>query len=158
MRKGIQYFIYFLGKEAFKVSKIREFYDKYNELILYIFFGFLTFLTDTVVFGILSLLINLDKSEIVLHVCSIFSALTAITFAYITNRKYVFKSKRYGKKAVLKELTEFFGARAFTMIIAEVLMQVMVFDMGIMEILSKIVVNIIVIILNYVFSKVFIFK
>ena len=140
------------------MNKVNDNYLKYRELFLYVIFGILTFLTDFSVFWILSLFIDLNKSEIVLHVCSVFATVIAITFAYITNRKIVFKSNNLGKRAFLIEMTGFFAARFFTMILAEILLQVMVFNFFVEEVISKIFVNVIVVVFNYIFSKLFIFS
>lgn len=140
------------------MNKFTNIYQKNKEIFLYIIFGFLTFLTDTSVFWLLGLFIELNRSVVALHLCSVFATLVAITFAYITNRKIVFNSNNRGKKAVLKEIAMFFSARIFTMLLAEIFLQIFVFNFLIEEVVSKITVNIIVIILNYIFSKLFIFK
>lgn len=140
------------------MNKANDNYPKYREFILYLIFGFLTFLLDFSVFWILSLFIDLSQSEIILHVCSVFATAIAITFAYITNRKIVFKSNNHERKAFLNEMVEFFVARIFTMLLAEILLQIMVFNFFIEEVISKVFVNVIVIVLNYIFSKLFIFN
>lgn len=140
------------------MRKLRDIYNKQKEFVLYVFFGFLTFITDAGVFWALGLFIDLNKSDIVLHSCSVFATVIAIIFAYITNRKIVFKSNNRDRKAFLKEMTEFFMARIFTMLLAEIILQLLVFSFSVEEVLAKIIVNIIVIALNFIFSKLFIFK
>ena len=107
---------------------------KHKEFILYVFFGFFTFLIDAGVFFIISCFAELNKNAVLLHASSIFSTLLAITFAYITNRKYVFNSRVCGFKGILK-----------------------VIHMGFTESLMKVLINVIVITLNYVLSKFWIF-
>lgn len=133
------------------------FYHKYKEFILYVFFGFFTFLIDVGVFFIISCFAELNKNAVLLHASSIFSTLFAVTFAYITNRKYVFNSRVYGFNGILKEMLEFYSARLFTLVISELLLDITVIHMGFTESLMKILINVIVITLNYILSKFWIF-
>ncbi len=158
-RKMVQYTIVIVQrKDILLMNKFTNVYQKDKEIFLYIIFGFLTFLTDTLVFWLLDLFIELNHSVVALHLSSVFATLVAITFAYITNRKIVFNSNNRGKKAVLTEIAMFFSARIFTMLLAEIFLQILVFNFLIKEVVSKITVNVIVIVLNYIFSKLFIFK
>ncbi len=140
------------------VVYIKSFYLKYQEMILYVVFGIGTFLVDTGVFWILGSIFSLDNNPVLMHTCSVFATTLAIIFAYVTNRKYVFKSETSGFKNVLKEVTEFFAARIFTLIMAELMLQYGVTRFRFDSRIVKIFVNVIVIILNYIFSKLWIFK
>ena len=129
--------------------------NQYREIILYCIFGFLTFLVDTGLFLFFSFLFDLEENLWLMHICNIVAMLAAITFAYITNRKYVFENKGKSRK---KEMTEFYGARLFTLILSELLLQLTVGYWVFSVRWMKILINIIVIVLNYVFSKFWIFK
>ena len=133
-------------------------WNRYRELILYCVFGGLTFLVDTGLFFVFSLFLPLDHNAYLMHGCSVLSTLSAITFAYITNRKFVFESKVHGAKAVLLEMGSFYLARVFTMVLAEILLQITVVNAGFPARWMKLLVNVIVIALNYIFSKLWIFK
>ena len=137
---------------------MKELWKRYREAILYIFFGGCTFLVDTGMFFLFSCLIDLSSGTLVLHTFSILSTVIAIIFAYVTNRTFVFESKAVGIKAVSLEMFRFFSARFFTLVLAEVLMEITVIHYGLSERLMKLVVNVIVILLNYFFSKFWIFK
>lgn len=137
---------------------MKNFLDKHKEFILYSIFGCGTFVIDVGTFFLLSALFDLGSNSALLHICSIVSTLLAVTFAYITNRKYVFKSPVHNAAGVLKEMLDFYAARIFTMIIAEVFLEITVIHMGYEEWLMKLTVNIIVILLNYIFSKFWIFR
>ena len=155
---------------------MKRLWNRYREFILYCVFGGMTFLVDTGVFylfvhhtSVFHLQyspaiqrffapIHIEPYSFILHACSIISTLTAITFAYVTNRKFVFQSKSFGCKNILKEMGSFYAARIFTLVLAEVLMQITDVHMGFDELLMKFSVNIIVIALNYIFSKVWIFR
>jgi len=137
---------------------MKQLWNKYQELIFYIFFGGCTFLVDTGVFFFFSGLFDLSENAVLLHVCSVSATLIAIVFAYITNRSFVFQSKASGFKNILNEMFRFFSARFFTLVLAEVLMEITVMQLSFSERLMKLVVNIIVIALNYIFSKCWIFR
>ena len=141
-----------------KKNLIKLLCGKYEEFALYCLFGCLTFIIDTGTFFVLSRIFELENSSIFLHVCSIFSTLLAVTFAYITNRKYVFKSKVNDVKGILKELFAFYFARMVTLVFAEGFLEITVILLGFYDWLMKLTVNIIVIILNYIFSKFWIFN
>lgn len=135
-----------------------QLWNRYCELILYCVFGGLTFLVDTGLFFVFSLFLPLDHNAYLMHGCSVISTLAAITFAYITNRKFVFQSKVHGLSAILIEMGSFYLARVVTMILAEVLLQITVIGAGLPARWMKLLVNLIVIALNYIFSKLWIFK
>ena len=81
----------------------------------------------------------------------------AILFAYITNRKWVFESFAVTRRQKLKEMAKFFLSRGFTLVIDFAGLFLMHKVFGVNEIISKIVVSIVVIVLNFVFSKLIIF-
>lgn len=139
-------------------ERVKRFYGDHREVLLYLLFGILTFLVDNGTFFVLHLIFDLNQSAILLHACSVCSTLAAITFAYITNRKFVFRSTVTGTHGVLKEAAEFYFARCLGMLIAEVLLQISVVKMEFSAPWMKIAVNVVVIILNYLFSKLWIFR
>lgn len=79
----------------------------------------------------------------------------SVLFAYITNRIWVFESK---SPEILKEMSLFFGGRIFSGVVDTVLMYLFIDVLVIGDFISKIVVQVIVIILNYIFSKLIVFK
>ncbi len=90
-----------------------------------------------------------------LQIANIISWIFAVSFAYITNRIFVFKSKT---KNIFKEISSFFASRFLTLIIDMSFMALMVNLMSMNDKLSKIIVQFIVLILNYLFSKLFVFR
>ncbi len=129
--------------------------SQHRELLLYCIFGILTFLVDTGLFLLCSFLFDLGENLWLMHSCNIAATLVAITFAYITNRKYVFESKN---QSIGKEMTEFYGARILTLLLSEILLQITVGEWDFSVRWMKLIVNVIVIVLNYRFSKFWIFK
>ena len=89
---------------------------------------------------------------------NIIAWILSVLFAFITNKIYVFNSKNYSFSIVLRELIDFTVARGATGILDLGLMYLFVSVIGIEDMISKIVINIIVIILNYILSKLYVFK
>ena len=127
-------------------------YNKYKEGLLYLFFGGCSTLINILTFFICRQL------ELSIFVSNIIAWTTAVIFAFITNKLIVFDSKNMDKKVVMKETIGFFIARVISLGIDMGIIHLMIDVMKIHEIISKIVSNIVVIIVNYIFSKMFIFK
>ncbi|WP_250278077.1 GtrA family protein [[Clostridium] colinum] len=122
-----------------------------KEILLYLIFGVLTTLVDTVVFYVSNYKLNIHY---VLSTC--LAWLLAVLFAYITNKLFVFSYKN--SQNILKEMFYFFSLRFVSLLLSIVFMVIMVDILNIQELLSKILVNVFVVIANYFFSKIFIFK
>ena len=75
----------------------------------------------------------------------------SVLFAYVTNRKYVFDSKN---NQIIKEAISFFGSRLATGIMDMVLMWFLVNFNIVNDVVAKVVVNVIVVILNFIFAKI----
>ena len=87
--------------------------------------------------------------------CNLISWLLALIFAFFTNRSFVFKSTN---KNILKEAYSFTQSRIVTLLIDMFLMFICVTVFGFNDKIVKLVVQVIVIVLNYIFSKMFVFK
>ena len=123
-----------------------------REVILYLIFGVLTTLVDFIVFYISNNLLNIHY---IVSTC--LAWIFAVLFAYITNKIFVFSAIE-NKHNIFKEIFYFFTLRLASLILSIIFMVIMVDLLNISEILSKILVNVFVVISNYFFSKVFIFK
>lgn len=128
-------------------------YKKYREIINYLIFGVLTTIISIVSYYILGLILNLENNIIFILV-NILSWLIAVTFAYITNKIYVFKSS--GKHFL--EFIKFIISRILTLLIEVLGMYILVKVLYFDNMISKIFMQIIVIVLNYIFSKIMVFK
>lgn len=135
------------------MKKIKELYIKYKEVINYLFFGGCTFLVSIISFYLFNKVLNLNE-----HVANVLSWILAVSFAYITNRKYVFESKTSDKKGLLKEIGSFVSARLLTLVMEEIILVVGVNLLHIDSMIVKVLAQIIVIVSNYFLSKLFIFK
>lgn len=134
------------------MNKIRALYEKYKEIILYIVFGGLT----TVINYIIYFLMTVVGTNI--YISNIVAWIGAVLFAYLTNRKMVFNSQAKDKKAVIKEAAAFYGARVFSFIVETVLLYAAVSLMSMDKYIAKLILQVIVIVLNYILSKFMIFK
>lgn len=131
---------------------IKELIKKYKEIIMYLIFGVLTTLVNIVSFYIM------DKCNINLYVNNTIAWILSVLFAYITNKLFVFESKSLEPKIVIKEGLSFFGFRLISYFMDMLCIFIMVDIFSINKMISKIVGNVIVIIANYIFSKLFIFR
>lgn len=130
-------------------KKIKEIYFKNKEIINYVIVGGLTTLVSIGSYWAFRFII---KNYIIL---SIISWILAVLFAYVTNRIFVFESK---SKNIIEEATKFFGSRLATLGVEVTLMMLFVSVLKINDMVSKIILQIVVLVLNYVLSKLFVFK
>lgn len=146
---------------------MKKLINKYKELILYVIFGGVTTLVNLITLKAFNMILG-DKRYLVSNVIA---WLVSVIFAYVTNKLFVFESKSWKMNVVGKEVFSFFSARVFSLLIEEAGLYLLV-DLanlgdktvnvfgvvigGIM--ISKIILAVVVVILNYVFSKLVIFK
>lgn len=126
-------------------------YKKYEEIINYLFMGGCTTIVSIGTYAICTSLFNIHY-----QVSNVISWVFAVAFAFITNKLFVFKVK--DNNNLLHEIYQFVKFRILSLIIDMLCMYVLVDLFSINDIISKILVQIIVVVLNYVFSKLFIFK
>lgn len=126
---------------------------KQKEVILYLVFGVLTTLINIVTFYIMN-----DVFHVYYMTSNVIAWITSVLFAFITNKLFVFESRNKTKKENTYELVSFFGFRLLSLGIDMLCMYVLISLIHVNDLISKIIVNVIVVVLNYVFSKVIIFK
>ncbi|MBO5859389.1 MAG: GtrA family protein [Clostridia bacterium] len=157
---------------------IDKFFTK--EIISYIFFGVLTTAVNLFTFfvfkklfisigwdGVLNTLLTSAGWEKALEFLSdgsdyldanTIAWVAGVLFAFFTNKLFVFESKSWRPAVAGKEFASFVGARIFSFVVESVMMFLMVTVLSWSELVSKIIVGVVVIVMNYVFSKLFIFK
>ena len=139
--------------------KVKELYLKYKEVINYLIFGVLATVVNLSVKYLLLFTILDATDAFELQVAVIISWIAACLFAYFTNRIIVFKSK---SKEILKEVISFFTARIVTlgmeMLIMFIFVTALSLNSNLWVAIWSIVAQAVVIISNYVFSKLIIFK
>lgn len=123
-----------------------------NEVILYIVFGILTTVVNLGTFYIMNSLLLWDE-----NVSNIIAIVLAVLFAYITNKDLVFHSEARKIKERLIQFFKFMLGRAFTMVV-EFFGCLVLFQTSIPNIVSKCLVTVVVIVLNFFISKFFAFK
>lgn len=136
------------------MGKINEVIKKVltKEVILYIIFGIFTTIVNFASFYIMFEICGWEK-----NLSNFISILLSVIFAYIMNKDLVFHSKAEGLKEKLKEFLKFIAGRAFTMII-ELVGGFILFQTIIPEMISKIIITVVIVILNFFISKFFAFK
>lgn len=124
---------------------------KYEEIFWYLVMGVLTTLVNLLTYALFRSLLDYRINTVIAWIVS-------VSFAYITNKKWVFKSKQLNRQALFKEIYDFFKYRLVTLLLELLMMYVLVSLLTVNDMVSKIIANIIVIIANYLFSKVLVFK
>lgn len=131
-------------------KKLFDLYKKYKEIINYLIFGGLTTVISIVTYAAFAKVFHIDYL-----ISNIISWIIAVLFAYITNKIFVFESK---SKKNIKEITSFFFFRIISLVIEMVILYIFVDMLHIDDLVTKIIAQVIVIVSNYVFSKVFVFN
>ena len=135
-----------------KLKKIWRFLTA-PEMLLYILFGILTTVVNILSFGLLR-----DVLQWQLLTANTLAWVLSVAFAFLTNKVFVFRSKSFAAKLVLRELVSFVGARLFSLAVDTAGMWLLVDVLTWNDWRAKVLMNVSVIVLNYVFSKLFIFK
>lgn len=121
-----------------------------KEIVLYVIFGILTTLVNIVAYFLFSKLLGINYL-----ISNILAWFFSVLFAYVTNRIYVFESKNAN---ILKEIVLFFSGRIFSGVLDTVLMFIFIDLFLINDFISKLIILVTVVILNYVISKLIVFK
>ena len=121
-------------------------------VVMYLVFGVLTTLVDWVAYRILRL------SGLGYMFSNVAAWVAAVIFAFVTNKFMVFNSKSVDRLIIIKEFISFVGARVFSLLLQLVGIELMIDYANINEYIAKAVMTVVVVVCNYVFSKLFIFK
>ena len=126
---------------------------RYREILLYLVMGVLAMGVSLGTYYLLADLLGLHYQA-----ANILSWIFAVAFAYVTNKKYVFRTPYRGVRATLREGAAFVGARLFSLGVEVVSMYLLVegarFDDGLVKLFNQVLVTV----LNYLFSKFWIFR
>ena len=138
---------------------INKLFQKYKEIIMYLIFGVSTTLVNWIVY---TLLVKLADADVT--VANGIAWFAAVTFAYITNKLFVFESRSWAASILVKEIIAFFGARVASGVL-EIFLPALLMKIGLDQAIfgiegfaAKLVVSVLVIVLNYIFSKLFVFR
>ena len=139
-------------EELKKEERIEE-PKKQNELISYAIFGVATTVVSMVVYGVCN-----SVFEMHYLISNIVSWVLAVLFAYITNKMFVFKTRGMGFAQLKREISLFVSARLASLLVEEIGLFVLIGMVIMGEIGGKLIMQAVVIVLNYFFSKLVIFK
>ena len=137
-----------------KIESLLHDRARIKELILYVFFGVLTTLVNLVCYWLLTAPLKVQY-----QVASVISWIVAVLFAYIVNKLFVFESRGMKPALLMKEMGLFFGARLSSLLLfdlAGLALCVEVFHIN--DFLAKLLMNVLVVIYNYIASKLVIFQ
>ena len=145
---------------------MKKLFVKYKEIIMYLIFGVLTTVVSWGSYALFEILLGtfILNSIVLSSVANVLSWIVAVLFAYITNKLWVFESKSFKASVVGKELATFVGSRLVTGVLewagVPLLMLIGLNQpiLGIEGMVAKVIVSVVVVILNYILSKLFVFK
>lgn len=132
---------------------LEPFYIRNKEVLLYLLFGGLTTLVSLITFWLFHIVLGINEL-----IANIISWIFAVSFAFFTNRIWVFNAPTETFEAFLKQLVSFFGGRLATLGAEELILYVFITRLGLNAMLIKLVAQIVIIVLNYVVSKIFVFR
>lgn len=138
---------------------MNKFIKEKQEIIMYLVFGVATTGVNWAVYSLL-----VKASGVDLTISNLIAWIASVLFAYVTNKIWVFNSHTHSIKEIAKELTSFVGCRAISGVV-EIFGLPLLVSLGLNQTLfgikglyAKLILSVFVIIANYVFSKLFIFK
>lgn len=134
-------------------NKRKSLFIQYREIVVYLIVGGLTTIVSFLSYFLFSYIcsINYLVSNFLSWVC-------AVAFAYVTNKIWVFQNYNFQLSYITKECFSFVGSRVATLLIDMFIMFLMVSLLHTNDLIAKVVVQVVVTVLNYVFSKFLVFK
>lgn len=151
------------------IDFVKKIYGKYKEQIHYMIFGGLTTVVNMIAYYFLMLIPWFSENGSVIRafskeytigylVANAVAFVVAVIFSYWANRNFVFKHKVHGLSAVLGQFFVFFGTRFLSFLVEEVLLFAAVEKIGISEYAAKWPVAVFVVVINYAFGKLLVFR
>ena len=149
------------------MKTIKKLIIKYRELIVYVFFGALTTAVNLSVFHLSNIIFGQE-----LYLASnVIAWIASVIFAYVTNKIWVFDSRQWSRSVLIREISSFFSARVFSFLVEELGLYLLVDTAGMSsmtvtvadytingELIAKVILAAVVVVLNYVFSKLLVFR
>lgn len=128
-------------------------YRKYQEGIDYLFWGGVAFVLSMVLFYIFANMMMIEE-----QIANVITWIICVIFTYVTNRTFVFRSNVSGAKAITKEFVDFTSARLATLILENAVLFICIDLLTWHNMIAKLLGQFLVIVSNYVLSKLWIFK
>lgn len=135
------------------VEKIRKLLKKHWDILAYLFFGVLTTVVNYLVYLPCYNLLWLSAT-----LSNVIAWVVSVAFAFLTNKPFVFKSRDWSAKVVWPELTKFVGTRLSSGALETLIMFVTVDVAGLNGNVMKLAVSVLVVIINYIGSKLLVFR
>lgn len=135
------------------IKFIQRIYQKYNELIMYGIVGCCTMIVALISYYILA-----NPLDIYYQIANVISWGLAVAFAYVTNKKFVFKSQYEDLAGTVKEIISFVSSRVISLLAEIISMYIFVQICGLDDNVVKLMNQILVIVLNYILSKFWVFN
>ena len=135
------------------LQKIRALVEKYWNIVTYLIFGVLTTVVNYLVYLPIYNLLGASAA-----VSNAIAWVAAVAFAFLTNKPFVFKSHDWSAKTVLPELSKFVGCRVASGVLETLILLLAVDILGWNGNIWKIITSVLVVILNYVASKLLVFR
>ncbi|MFR2744140.1 GtrA family protein [Clostridium saudiense] len=133
------------------MNNIKKLINK--ETILYVIFGVLTTIVNLIAYYLFSNIININYL-----ISNAIAWIISVVFAYITNKFFVFNSSYINKDVIIEEFIKFMNCRLISGL-SEVVLLFLFVDLLLMnDIVAKLIIGVLVALINFIFSKVFIFK
>lgn len=132
---------------------MKELLIRYKSVISYLFFGVCTTLVNLIIYYLCARILGMGTAG---STAAAWAA--AVLFAYITNKLFVFESRSFEKGLMIRELASFFACRLLTGVMDLAIMYICVDHLGWNDMVMKVISNVLVIVINYVASKLLIFK
>lgn len=134
-------------------EKLWGLYKKYEEIINYLIFGVLTTVVSIASYALFAKVFHIQYM-----ISTVIAWIVSVTFAYVTNKLFVFKSKNLGLKLTFIECIKFYAARIFTLLVDLALKSFFVEILHLDDMIATIINQVIIIVLNYVLSKIVVFR
>lgn len=135
------------------MHRLQSMYLKNREVVLYLIFGGLAFLVSIATFAFLHKWMGMNEL-----IANLISWILTVSFAFFTNRIWVFSAPMKGAWEFLRQMIAFFGGRVATLLVEETILFVFIRLAGMDSMLVKTLAQIVVIVLNYVISKLVVFR
>lgn len=135
------------------MTKIKELFQKYREVIMYLLFGGLSFFLNMGLFWLIVTKLGMNAL-----IGNVICWIIVVMFQFITNRLWVFDGKTDSFGAFLKQMGAFYGGRLLTLAIEEGIIFIFITLMKLPDMPVKLAAQVIVIVLNYVISKLLVFR
>lgn len=138
---------------AKRERKLETLYRKNKEILLYLFLGGITTIISIISYAVCNITFGINEL-----IANIISWMLAVLFAFFTNRKWVFEATVHTVKELVRQMLYFFGGRLATLLVEEVILFIFITWLGLDSMLIKVIAQVVVIMLNYIISKFWVFK